>query len=365
MARGVGDRLASSAIFARTARSYWFEVYPQVCREVGTWHDKAHAIPDDTLRELALMVHSTKRGNLDGAAAFAAFTVPAYRPTVVRAQVAFQAIYDYVDNVAEQPVAEPINNGRRLHQALLVALDHRASHLDYYAYNEQEADAGYLAEIVDVCRAALASLPSYPAVADSIRTLAERIVSYQAFNLTTTQGNQSALEDWAIGETPPHTRLRWWETAASAGSSLGVFALIAMASRRGISQREAATVERAYFPWIGSLHSLLDSLIDLPEDIEAGQQSLIAHYVSQEEMASRMRLIALESIRRCGSLPGEAQHALVLAGMICFYLSAKEARLPHAHRTRSQVLDTLGGVAYPTMLVLNLRRVMRSLFGDS
>ncbi len=357
--------MASGAIFARAARSYWFDVYPQVSREIGSWHDKAHTIPDNTLREFALTVHSTKRGNLDGAAAFAAFAVPAHRPTVVRAQVAFQAIYDYVDSVAEQPVDEPIDNGRRLHQALLVALDIRASHLDYYAYNEQKADAGYLAEIVEVCRTALATLPSYPAVADSIRTLAERIVSYQAFNLTTTQGDQSALENWAIEETPQHARLRWWEIAASAGSSLGIFALIAMASRRGISQREAVVVEEAYFPWIGSLHSLLDSLVDLPEDIEAGQQSLIAHYVSQEEMASRMRSIALESIRRCGCLPGGAQHALVLAGMICFYLSAKEARLPYAHRTRSQVLDTLGGVAYPTMLVFDLRRVMGSLRGGS
>jgi tetraprenyl-beta-curcumene synthase len=365
MARGVGGRLTSSAIFARAARSYWFEVYPQVCREIGAWHDKAHAIPDDALRDFALTVHSTKRGNLDGAAAFAAFTVPAYRPTVVRAQVAFQAIYDYVDNVAEQPVGEPINNGRRLHQALLVALDPRASHLDYYAYNEQKADAGYLAEIVDVCRGALVLLPSYPAVVGSMRTLAKRIVFYQSFNLSAIQGDQSALENWAIGETPPHARLCWWETAASAGSSLGVFALIAMASRRGVSRGEAATVERAYFPWIGSLHSLLDSLIDLPEDTAAGQRSLIAHYASEEEMATRMRLIALEAIRRCGCLPGGAQHALVLAGMICFYLSAKEARLPHAHQTRSQVLDALGGLAYPSMLVLSLRRVIRSLYGSS
>src|SRR5580693_919578 len=231
MATRVGNCLALCAVFAHAALNYWFDVFPRICTEIRDWHEKADAIPDKTLRGFALAVHSTKRGNLEGAAAFAAFTAPANRSAVVRAQVAFQAIYDYVDTLAEQPNSDPITNGRQLHRALLVSLDPTAPHLDYYTHHSQNADAGYLAEIVDVCRAALSSLPSYPSVAESARRLAGRIVSYQSFNLTKAQGTHAALERWARTETPPHSELRWWETAASAGSSLGIFALIAMASR--------------------------------------------------------------------------------------------------------------------------------------
>lgn len=362
MATGVGDRLALTAIFAHAAHSYWSDVFPQVCREIGGWHQRAKFIPDSTLRDFALAVHRTKRGNLEGAAAFAAFTPPINRPAVIRAQIAFQAIYDYVDTLAEQPVRDPIDNGRQFHQALLISLNPMSSpHLDYYASHTKDADGGYLKEIIDVCRSALRTLPSYSVVADSACRLAERIVSYQSFNLTRVQGSETPLELWAKHETPLRSKLYWWETAASAGSSLGIFALIAMASNTHVSPSEALAVESAYFPWIGSLHSLLDSLIDLTEDISTGQQNLVTHYDSIEEMANRMQMIAIESVRLSESLPNPAQHTLVLTAMVCFYLSADEARLPYACQSRAKILEVLGGLSKPTMLVLNLRRLVRRI----
>jgi tetraprenyl-beta-curcumene synthase len=361
MATRVGNRLALCAAFAHAGCSYWFDVFPQICREIRGWHERASAIPDSTLREFALAAHSTKRGNLEGAAAFAAFTTAANRPAVIRAQVAFQVIYDYVDTLAEQPNCDPIKNGRQLHQALLISLDPTAPHLDYYTHHTQNADAGYLAEIIDACRGALSTLPSYPSVAESARKLAGRIVSYQSFNLTKAQGSYAALERWASNETPPHSELHWWETAASAGSSLGIFALIAMASRPQVSLCEAVAVENAYFPWIGSLHSLLDSLIDLPEDIACSQQNLVTHYVSADEMATRMKMITVESVRRSESLPDGPQHALVLTGMVCFYLSADEAHLPYVQQAGTQVLGALGGLAKTTMFVFDVQRAVRFL----
>jgi tetraprenyl-beta-curcumene synthase len=360
MAPRVGDRLALMAIFAHAAHSYWFDVFPQVCREIDGWHQRAKFIPDSALRNFALAAHSIKRGNLEGAAAFAAFSPPINRPAVIRAQIAFQAIYDYVDTLAEQPSRDPIDNGRRLHQALLISLTPAPSpHLDYYASHTKNADGGYLNEIIDVCRSALNTLPSYSVVANSASRLAERIISYQSFNLTRAQGSEIPLELWAANETPLESKLYWWETAASAGSSLGIFALIAMASNTHVSPSEALAVESAYFPWIGSLHSLLDSLIDLTEDISTGQQNLVTHYDSIEQIADRMQMIAVESIRLSESLPYAAQHTLVLTAMVCFYLSADEARLPYACLPRAKILEVLDGLSKPTMLVLNLRRRVR------
>ncbi len=360
MATQVGNSLALGAVFVHGARRYWLSAFPQICKEIGSWHQRAYEMPEGVLRDIALAAHTTKRGNLEGAGAFAAFTSSARRPAVIRAQIAFQAIYDYVDTLAEQPTRDPISNGRQLHQALLISLDPGASHCDYYAYHAENSDAGYLAEIVDACRAALETLPSYSSVAESARRLAGRIVDYQSFNLTRSQGSHTALEHWAANETPPRSGLFWWETAASAGSSLGIFALIALASRCRVSLREASAVENAYFPWIGSLHSLLDSLIDLPEDIVSGQQNLITHYASNDEMADRMQAIVIESVSRSESLPNSKEHVVVLVGMACFYLSAKEARLRHAQRVRERILVSLGGLASPTMFVFSARRAVHS-----
>ena len=47
-------------------------------------------------------------------------------------------------------------------------------------------------------------------------------------------------------------------------------------------------MERAYFPWIGALHVLLDSLIDRAADTESGHHSLVDHYASIEEAAARL-----------------------------------------------------------------------------
>ena len=320
---------------------------PHIRSELHHWRRRARTIPDPQLRQTALFVQITKRGNIDGAAAFAVFARRARRLAVIRAQVAFQAIYDYVDTLAEQAHDAPIVNGHQLHHALLIALDPAASQLDYYAHCQHGEDAGYLALIVNACRAALGTLPSHPAVSRSADRLAKRIVIYQSLNLTDEQGGPAALARWASRETPPDTGLQWWETAASAGSSLGVFALIAMASRPGIEAREAQAVENTYFPWVGSLHSLLDSLIDLPEDVATHQHNLVTHYRSSSDTATSLCLLATASMRRTSGLPDAAQHCVILAGMTGYYLSEPGASLPHAQQTKTAILDVVGNLAIP------------------
>jgi tetraprenyl-beta-curcumene synthase len=344
---------------------YWLGVFPCVWNELHHWRRRARAIPDSSLRQMALAVQHTKRGNIDGSAAFAVFAPQPHRRAVVRAQLGFQAIYDYVDTLAEQPHLRPIDNARQLHRALLATLDLAYSPTDYYKHHAHREDGGYLPAIVGACRTALGSLPAYPVVAQSACRLAERIVCFQSLNLTEAQGSYHALARWAHQQTPHETGLRWWETAASAGSSLGIFALMATAARTSVNPQEAAAIERAYFPWIGSLHSLLDSLIDLPEDTATKQHNLIQHYRSPGETATRLRLLADASARHTRTLPRGLQHAVILAGMASHYLCAAEARLPHARLAKIAVLEAIGSLARPTMLVFQLREVARAPRGPS
>jgi tetraprenyl-beta-curcumene synthase len=357
---GKDGRVALAWSFAHAARRYWLGVFPSVCFERRRRRARALRIPDPLLRRVALE-SQCKWGNVEGAAAFAAFVPRRHRGAAARAMMCLQAAYNYLDVLGEQPNSEPAANGRRLHQALLVALDPDASHVDYYAHCPQREDGGYLREIVESCRAALQALPSYPAVAPAALRAAERIVEFQSCNTGERQGDLQALERWARAATPPGSDLRWWEVAAAGGSSLCVYALIALAADPELDLWAPSAVADAYFPWIGALHSLLDNLVDATEDRATGQHSLIGAYSSPEEAASRMRWLAERSLRAAAMLPGGRGHTLMLAAMASFYLCTPEASMPEALGVTRAVLDTLDGPAAMAMVVFRARLGARRL----
>jgi tetraprenyl-beta-curcumene synthase len=370
-----GNPVARGAAFTDAARRYWTGVFPQVCRELSHWRRRAGEIPDPVLRQLALDAQR-KRGNLEGAAAFATFAPRSRRPATVRALVAFQSAYNYLDLLAEQPHADPIAGGRRLHEALLVALDSSsildpggaldpsgaanpsAPHLDYYAHYPQHEDNGYLAELVDICRAALATLPSYPKVTAVTRRAAERIAEFQSLNLSTPQGAHDAFAQWAHTQVPAGTELEWWEAAAAGGSSLCVYALIAAAAEPIIQPGEPEQIEDAYFPWIGALHSLLDHLVDKAEDATTGQRNLIDYYASPLQAATRMQALAVQATGAARGLPRGHQHEIILAGMAGYYLSFPEASAPNAAPIAKHVRTAIGQLATPALLVFKARRLV-------
>jgi tetraprenyl-beta-curcumene synthase len=365
MTYSTSGRRALTICFFTAARCYWLSVFPCILHEINRWRTRAEAIPDPRLRRLALEAQRTKRGNVEGSAALAAFVPAELRAQVVRAQVAFQSIYDYVDTLAEQPCTDPIGNAHQLHQALLVAIDADAEHGDYYAQQPHHTeDAGYLQEIVDTCRSSLNDLPSHAATRTQIRRSAERIVGYQSLNLTESQGGHQQLKQWAKQLTPPETELRWWETAASAGSSLGLFALIAAAAQPALTTREATAIEMAYWPWIGALHSLLDSLVDEPEDAHANQRSLLSYYITSDETVSRFRVLTNEARRSVDTLPNAHQHTLILAAMVSHYLTAPHASTSTASQASRAIRGALGRITVPTMRILAARRIASRLFGS-
>jgi tetraprenyl-beta-curcumene synthase len=356
-----GSRLALASAFAGAASRYWIGVFPLLSRELRHWHERAREIPDPMLRKLALLTQKSERGNLEGAAAFAVLAPRAHRARVLRAVVAFQATYDYIDTLAEQPCADPVANGHQLHLALLSALEPEGEHADYYEHSGGGQDDGYMHKLVDRCRFALRALPSYSSVAESALRCTRRMVAYQSLNHGACTETRGDLAGWATGLTPAGTGLRWWETAAAAASSLSVFALIAAAAQPALESGQAAATESAYFPWIGALHVLLDSLIDRSEDVAAGQHCLVDHYDSAEEAAIRLRVIATEATRATELLPQSAEHATILAAMTSFYLSAPSASAPGASSAAQQVRQSMGAIAGPTMVVLRARRAARNL----
>ena len=392
------ERAALAVTFTGAAARYWLNIHPHVRRELRHWREQARAIPDPALRELALTTQRQERGNLEGAAAYAVLAPRSQRVRVVRALVAFQAIYDYADTLAEQPSADPVGNGRELHRALASALDPGAGHSDYYAHSLLEDDGGYLRELVEACRDAFGALPAHASLAAPAQGAVARIVAFQALahgdggthsthgahsahnapsahdthGANGANGGDSGHEDswrafsrWAAGQLPRETELKWWETAAGASSSLLVLALIAAAAEPSVRDRDGAAIERAYFPWIGALHLLLDSLIDRADDVRAGRHSLVEHYASPRELADRLRTITVQALRAVQALPNSAEHELILAAMASFYLSQPAACTPAGALAKAEILATLGERATLAMWLFRVRGGRRGRRGGS
>ena len=345
---------AGTAEFVSAALRYWLGVYPRVRHDVDHWLRRARMIASPGLRSLALQNLDGERTNLEGAAAFATFVARRYRPRVIRAQVAFQAAYDYADSLSETPSGNRVINAHQLHGALLVAVaGPRAHHDDYYEYHDECDDGGYLVTLVDTARTNLLSLPSYNTVSQALRDGASRIVRYQSLI-----GEPRQLATWVRSAMAPDSLLAWWETAAACGSSMGVFALMASAARPAVRPCELARIERAYFPWIGALHTLLDSLIDWPDDQAAGRQSLVDYYRSVPMMVERLTLLAVEARQRAQALPHGSDHTMILTGMVSSYLSSTQAALPPARLARVHLSNTMGLFAWPTLAIFHVRRLV-------
>jgi tetraprenyl-beta-curcumene synthase len=346
----------------RAAGRYWLKVFPAVGRELRRRRELALAIPDPVLRRLALQALECKRSNLEGSAAFELLAGRHSSRRLVRALCACQTMCDYLDLLAEQPVADPVANGHRLHQALMAALAPDAVHArsDYYTHHSGRQDGGYLQTLIEDVQQTLCQLPSHALVRAPLRRMGERIVAYQSFNHGDHHGSHAPFRRWASGQTPRNSALSWWETAAGLGSTLLLLALISSAARPTLTSAEVAAVEGAYFPWIGALHTLLDSLVDLDEDRLSGGHQLVGRYRSAEHAAVRMRCIAHEGLRRAQALPGGRRHALLLIAMTGFYLcDTRPGASAHACAVRPALLQALGGLAKPAMLMLGARRAAR------
>ncbi len=351
-------RAELATAFLSAARCYWLDVFPRAQRELDYWRRRAREIPNPELRRLALETHHSKWCNVEGAATFATLAPRAYRPATIRALVSFQAAYDYADTIAEQPHDDPIASGRQLHQSLLVALDGTAKHLDYYEHSPLNNDGGYLRGLTDSCRQAFGELPTQTMVAPAAKRAAERIISYQSLNHSGID-SRDLLAAWARKETLLGTGLRWWETSAACASSLTALALISAASNPSLNAEEVIAIESAYHPWMGALHTLLDSLIDWEEDELAGQSSLLDRYDTIAELAETMRRLAERSRNAITSLPRANRHAVLLAGMTGLYLAASEAHAPRTNYVSDSVTSAMGDLMGPTLLIMKIRRESR------
>lgn len=336
--------------------SYWLSIHRQVRRELATWDLHAKKIPDPLLREHALGKLTGERLNPEAAALFAVLAPRTQRRRVVSLIVAYQVLYDYLDGVNEEPGFDELRDGLQLHRALTEAIMPGSPTSDYYLHHPDRDDGGYMRLLCATCRQLVASLPS---VARSSRVILEatgRCGQAQSHNHATRDWDHARLIDWSRAQGPQCGGYLWWELAAGGISCLNIHALLASTADPSSLPEEAARVDAAYFPSICALSALLDSLADYHGDAGTNNHSFIAHYRDQDQAAERLVAITAEATTLIGSLRHSRRHAIILAGIVAYYLSSSSVWEGFPSTAAERLMGCVGPLGASMCAVMRARR---------
>jgi tetraprenyl-beta-curcumene synthase len=331
-----------------------------VSGEVDAWRARALAVPDAPIRADALDSIARKRAHADGAALF--WILPRRRhPRLAALLVAYQTIWDFLDNAGERGACMGERNGRLLHSALVQALDPHAPIGEHYRHHSCDDDGGYLRALILACREACLELPSYGCVRAAVLAEAERCSIQSINHHPDPAGRDAALRAWAAAHPLPGDRFGWFELTAAASASLVPHALLALAAEPACEQQEIAAVHAAYLPWVSLATAMLDSYADQPEDALAGAHSYIAHYRDGEEAVRRVGQIVEQAARAAAELPRGHRHTIVLACVVAMYLSKDSTRAAERCASTRSLVHSGGSLA---RLLLPVLRAWRIAYGQ-
>lgn len=383
VASAAADRrlaLRAGVALALANLRYWLTVAPLVRSQLRHWERRAHRIRDPALRALALEKLRVEGFTAEAAAMLATLTPPERRAQAVRAIVALEVMYDYLDGRTELPSPDPLADGRRLYGAFTDAVELEAERSgerngavcdgasfagapgDGVSFGGASGEDGYLQELSGAVRSALAQLPARHTIADAARASAARSAQAQIRTHAAPLIGAAQLEAWARREAHG-TSLEWREMlAGSASSVLALHALIALAADPRTTAAQAAQAADAYLS-ISALSTMLDSLVDHGRDVGAGEQGFLGRYESPDLFAGRLLLLARHAVAQARELPRGAHHVMVLAGVIAYYTSAPEASSELARPIVARLHDQLGPLMLPTLAVMQSWRAAKRARG--
>ncbi|CAB1129878.1 putative Tetraprenyl-beta-curcumene synthase [Candidatus Hydrogenisulfobacillus filiaventi] len=331
---------------------YLGHVRPRVHALLAVWEARAAGIPDPLLRRLALEALAGKRFHCEGGGVLGG---PSRDPSgaLLAFVVPYQTLCDFLDSVTDRGPSPSSADLRLLHRSLLDALTLEPGEPvpeDYYRRHPPgRGDGGYLRQLVAACRDARLALPGERAVRPWLVALARRYIALQVAKHGPPGRRAARLQALhrALAAAGPRGagRLYWWETAAAAGSTLGLFALLRLAAQPRPDPGLVRATYRLYWPWMGALHILLDYLVDLEEDADGGDFNFVTCYPGFPQLEiARARLGAIfgRISAQSRALPDGGFHRYLAQGLLAFYLADAKVRRQRLGRAAWELLRGAG-----------------------
>ena len=296
-------------------------IIPQALDELAPLTLRASRIPDAQLREQAVASIAEKAYHVQGGCVLATFLEPAAAKRHIAIVTPLETIYDYLDNLCDRLPSLPPSAYPTVHEALYDAVDLSRTPTDYYRDCSHNNDGGYLRSLVDDVRAHLHTLPHYERIKTYLCTAVEHYCDLQAKKHLPPEEREAACRAWFANSGATFAHLRWYEFAAACGSSLPVFAMLALAEHPSINDEVLSATFDAYLPALSSVHIMLDYFIDQAEDREHDELNFVACYKDNADATNRLSLLIRDAHARILGLVTSEQHTFVLRSMLGFYLT--------------------------------------------
>lgn len=318
--------------------------FPLVERELSVWRRYAEQIPCPELSAQALASIRDKTFHCQGGSIYGLYH-QVDTPSFLRLVVALQTISDYLDNLCDRGGVADEKAFACLHLAMTDAFEPQTKPRDYYAQYPFTQDGGYLRALVETCRQEIKKLPSYAAVKPHLMELAQLYSQLQTYKHAALPERQEKMLTWLTPLCSAESEITPWEYAAATGSTLGMFALCAAASRPGLTPAEADALNRAYFPWISGLHILLDYFIDRQEDQVNGDLNFLSYYKDEAQAKERLLFFLRHAYAACQQTPSPFFNRSVIDGLLAMYLSDPKTKAPLEAPIKKALLQSAGWYA--------------------
>ncbi len=319
------------------------QIRPVVHRYLDGWKKFAAVIPDNELRYQALASIRTKTFHCEGGAVYGLLAGSDYREAV-KFIVAYQTISDYLDNLCDRGTSLDPDDFRALHESMLHALTPNAQLSSYYRFRSEHNDGGYLAALVTTCQDTLRKLPRYSSAAVHLHELAGLYGDLQVYKHVTRENRVGLLQKWFAAQKYffPE-KMTWYEFSACAGSTLGIFCLVASLFNPQMTGELLSDIKKAYFPWVQGLHILLDYLIDQEEDRLGQDLNFCSFYPNELVLTKRLATFYLKAMQRVSELTHPRFHRLIIRGLLSIYLSDEKVFRQKDVRQVARILLRIGG----------------------
>ncbi len=306
------------------------------------WRQRARNIPDPELRRQALASLDAKKFHCEGGSLYGLLAGSHYQDAI-QFIVAYQTISDYLDNLCDRSTSQDPEDFRALHESMLHALTPAAPLAAYYRFRREQDDGGYLAQLTQTCQTILGRLPNYQLGAAAFRDLAGIYVDLQVHKHVRKDERVPRLQAWFAGHEKDFPDMAWYEFAACAGSTLGIFCIVSQLFNPTTSGELVARIKNAYFPWVQGLHILLDYLIDQEEDRAGSDLNFCSFYETSEHLSSRLGHFYNQAQASVASLPDAGFHHLITRGLLSIYLADYKVSRQKDVRAIAKKLLRLGG----------------------
>ena len=166
------------------------------------------------------------------------------------------------------------------------------------------------------------------------------------------------LQKWAADEFPHGSEATWFElTGAASAVPHRCIALFALGAEPVCEEGSSTRTCAAYFPWISTATTMLDSYVDQVEDLANGDHSYVSHYSTPQLAAVRIGELVERCLLEARALDSGEQHTVIAACMIAMYLSKDSAHTESMSETTMSFVRAGGSLTRLLLPILRLWRI--------